>query len=104
MSAHDLLDRARQYGVHIETDGERLKLRADRQPPADLLEEIRRHKPAILRELADTLTAEQEAAICRWLDHIGEHHEPSRAECLDRCRRDPQARTYFLRRSKEALN
>lgn len=67
-------------------------------------------KVAQLRSLGNataqlaTLTADQERAINRWLDHIGEHHQPSRDEYLDRCRHDREAREYFLERSKEAIN
>lgn len=49
----------------------------------------------------DNLTPAQETAIIDWLDHIGEHHQPSRLECLERCRQDPEARAYFLKRARE---
>ena len=62
---------------------------------------LRGHKAKLIRELLRPLTAEQEAAIRSWLDHIGEHDEAARAECLDACRRDPEARAYFLGRAKE---
>lgn len=37
-----------------------------------------------------------ENLINRWLDHIGEHDPELRNTCLNQCRRDPEARKYFL--------
>lgn len=31
-----------------------------------------------------------------WLDHIGEQDQLLRNTCLNQCRRDPEARRYFL--------
>lgn len=57
---------------------------------------LKKHKTALVQYLI-------EQAINDWLDYIGEHHEPSRAECLDRCQTDPVARAYFLKRAQEVL-
>ena len=51
--AHDLLDELRQHRVHIERHGDRLQMRAPAPPPADLLERLRAHKPALLAALPD---------------------------------------------------
>ena len=53
-------------------------------------------RPAEPRLLRDIL-----AAVEGWLDHIGEHDDAIRAECLDACRQNPEARAYFLGRTKE---
>lgn len=33
-----------------------------------------------------------------WLDHINEHDEPTRAEVLNQCAKDKDARAYFVGR------
>jgi hypothetical protein len=52
MSVAELLDRARSAGITIEPVAGRLRLRSSRVPPADLLEQLRANKPAILEALA----------------------------------------------------
>lgn len=51
MTVAELLDRARRHGVEMEPAGDRLKLRAPERPPDDLLDDLRRHKPALLEAL-----------------------------------------------------
>ena len=50
--ALDLLQRAQQHGLHIEPAGDKLRLRAERQPPDDLLAEMRQHKAELLALLS----------------------------------------------------
>ena len=47
------------------------------------------------------MTAEEEAAIRAWLAHIEETDADIIAEVLNRCRADPETRSYFLRRAEE---
>jgi hypothetical protein len=48
---YDVLKRARAAGVEIIPDGDQLRLRANAAPPRELLDELRAHKPALLRLL-----------------------------------------------------
>lgn len=52
-AALDLLHRAHEAGVELFADGDRLRLRASRQPPAELLDELRAYKAAVLAALTD---------------------------------------------------
>lgn len=47
------------------------------------------------------LTADEEMTIRAWLVQIEESDADIIAEVLDRCRADPEARAYFLRRADE---
>ncbi len=42
-----------------------------------------------------SMTADQERAICAWLELIGETDAATMADVLDQCRRDADARDYF---------
>lgn len=53
------------------------------------------------REPLPPLTATAENAIRAWLAHISETDPAAITEVLDRCRKDAQARAYFLRRASE---
>ena len=41
------------------------------------------------------------AKVNNWLDRIGETDEACRAEVLDQCAKDPEARAYYVMRSEE---
>jgi len=41
------------------------------------------------------------AKVNNWLDRIGETDEACRAEVLDQCAKDPEARAYYVARSEE---
>jgi len=41
------------------------------------------------------------AKINTWLTKIGETDEACRAEVLEQCKDDPEARAYYLQRSEE---
>ncbi len=49
---HDVLKRAQRAGVAVIVDGDELRLRAKAAPPRELLDELREHKPALLRLLS----------------------------------------------------
>jgi hypothetical protein len=51
MSPAQILDVAHAAGVRIEPDGDTLRLRAPEKPPDEILELLRKHKPAILEHL-----------------------------------------------------
>lgn len=57
---------------------------------------------SLLREMQLLLSTKEEAAIRAWLAYIGETDPESTAETIERCRTNPEARMYFLRRATEA--
>lgn len=61
MTAAALIARAAAVGVRLRLDGGRVRWSADAPPPADLLDDLRRHKRAIVEALA--ADAERLAAL-----------------------------------------
>jgi hypothetical protein len=55
MSAFRALDAARAAGVEVRLDGKELALSADREPPLDILDMLRRHKLSIVALLQQDL-------------------------------------------------
>ena len=45
--------------------------------------------------------SENRKKVLDWLDKIGETDEACRAEVLERCAKDPEARAYYVMRSEE---
>jgi len=45
--------------------------------------------------------SENRKKVLDWLDKIGETDEACRAEVLDQCAKDPEARAYYVARSEE---
>ena len=45
--------------------------------------------------------SENRKKVLDWLDKIGETDEACRAEVLDQCAKDPEARAYYVMRSEE---
>jgi hypothetical protein len=68
VSAAELLDRAAAAGVEIFLAGDRVKLRAQTAPPADLLAEMRSHKA----ELVELLASGSGRRVYRFRLHDGE--------------------------------
>jgi hypothetical protein len=123
VTAAALLDRAKSAGValFVKSDGA-LGCRGPRSTLAQLLPDIRRHKPALLGLLATNggyssggspecpeahpaptdLPPRVAAIINEWLDHIGEHHIEDRADLLGNLVRDPAGLTGILRLAAEA--
>jgi hypothetical protein len=66
------------------------------------LPRIRQHKAEIVEALKpsgppeEPLSPEGEAAIRRWLDEIGESDREIIEDLIERCRRDADARNYFM--------
>jgi hypothetical protein len=42
------------------------------------------------------------AKVNAWLDKIGEHEDACRAEVLEQCKNDPEARAYYVGRYENA--
>lgn len=53
MTALEVLRRASEYGMTIERHGDRLRMHAPTEPPATIVDLIRRNKPALLDALPD---------------------------------------------------
>lgn len=49
----DLLKAAHEAGVHLHLDGGKVRMKAEREPPADLVEQLRQHREAVLAFLQD---------------------------------------------------
>ena len=45
--------------------------------------------------------SENRKKVLDWLDKIGETDEACRAEVLEQCAKDPEARAYYVARSEE---
>ena len=55
-----------------------------------------------MSRLADFKNQDSDRAkVSAWLDHINEHDEATRAEVLDACANDIEARKYFVSRHDE---
>lgn len=67
--AHELLAELERHHVAVERHGARLKLRAPAPPPADLLDRLRRHKPALLAVLPDADGTRRPVIRFRLPDH-----------------------------------
>jgi hypothetical protein len=69
MTAHDVLKRALAAGVTLIADGSLLRLQADKEPPSELIEELRAHKPALMQLLMQpgAAAADPASRISSWL-------------------------------------
>ncbi|NQW09427.1 MAG: hypothetical protein HQ481_06035 [Alphaproteobacteria bacterium] len=68
MSAAEVMRMVRATGIRVDVEGRDLILEADREPPAAVLEAIRRHKSEIL----DLLAANDEWTAADWRAFFGE--------------------------------
>jgi hypothetical protein len=92
-------------GVHLSlsSTGE-LKAKGSTDAIKKCLPLIREHKAALIAELQpDRINAEQETALLAWLASIGENDIVTIGEVIEACRRDADARAYFLGRASERL-
>jgi hypothetical protein len=79
MTAAEALRVARAAGVTVTGDGQSLSLVASTEPPADLLDLLRQHKPAIIEQLQCDATAWADAITTRLaLDRPPADVSPSR--------------------------
>ncbi len=102
--AANVVGEVRSLGAEFVADGDRLGVRG--QIPPRLLEEIKRQKSDILAFLkqAPELPPDEEQRIRAWLDYIEEDDRDAIAEVLEKCRRDRDARRYFLERAEEVAS
>lgn len=63
MTAADVLQRCRRYGVEVLRDGEQLRLRAPQKPPEEVLEAVHQHRDELLRFLSRQESRRDERAI-----------------------------------------
>ena len=66
-AALDLLTLAREHGVDLCVEGGSIRLRAESEPPIDLVEQLREHKAALLELLSQpelpTLTPDEQGDV-----------------------------------------
>lgn len=83
MTANELLRECRDRGIELSTEGaDGLRWQATAEPPgdlSDLLDDLREHKPEILRELRQRQEHEREAVAADLWQRLGDLHR--RAGC-----------------------
>lgn len=62
-----ILTRARDLGLHLSVEGDRIAISPARQCPPDLLTEFREHKPAVIALLAEARSAGLAPDCAPWL-------------------------------------
>ncbi|SDF12631.1 hypothetical protein [Thalassobaculum litoreum] len=91
MSASEIMRLVQATGIHVEAEGDELILEADHEPPAAVLEAIRRHKSEILALLAanDKWTAGDWQALfaerARSAQARGRHSTEEAGACAYEC-------------------
>jgi hypothetical protein len=105
MTPIEIIRQTRSDGLVLsvsETGG--IKFEGNRQAAEKWKPVLREHKAALIAELqSDRMSAEQETAILAWLAFIGENDIVTLGEVIEACRRDADARAYFLGRASERL-
>ncbi|TXF13705.1 hypothetical protein [Pelomicrobium methylotrophicum] len=99
MTPADILTQATAAGLTLWPEGaDTMHVKGPADVRARWVPLLKAHKPEILRLLSTA--PDWELAIRRWLAAIGEDDpEP----VLERCRRDPEARAYFLSHARRWL-
>lgn len=96
MNPATILKDAAAGGVTLSLSAaETIKATGDQAAVNRWLPVIREHKAFIVALLVD-------AAVGRWLADIGESDQETIDEVLTACRRDSEARAYFLGRARNA--
>lgn len=96
MKAASIVNQAAAHGVRLSLSPEGLiKAAGEESAVKRWLPIIRDNKLAIIAELQGL------TCVLAWLEHIGETDPEIVADVLNRCRLDPEARAYFLKRAKE---
>lgn len=90
MDAFALLAELRAAGVSLAAGQGSIKAGPRAAVTPAIVEAIRAHKPALLEALGD------EAAVLRWLESIRETDAEIIADVLDRIRRNPDARAFYV--------
>jgi hypothetical protein len=101
MNTQTLIREAQTEGVAITISPEGGIIlsgkRADREKWASILKP---HRDEVIRLLTAPLSPGEEAAILNWLAAIGEDDPSTIGEVIENCRRDAEARRYFLGRAR----
>ena len=99
----NVLAELRSRGFTVHAEGCSLKVSPASRLTNEFRQQIKRHKSDILAFLkqAPELPPDEEQRIRAWLDYIEEDDQESIAEVLEKCRRDRDARRYFLERAEE---
>jgi hypothetical protein len=98
LTAAGLLARAHSAGLVVVAEGGNLRLRGPVKPPADLLAELRQHKPEVLA----LLTAPANDPPAESADHWG-LTQIDRAEALARLRPPPTDAAALLAHIRDVL-
>lgn len=99
MEAAEIIEYLRNRDLTVSlTDDENLELSPAEKITNDLIERLRKHKPAIIEVLKREQREQSHKieAIRAWLFSICEPVEDHHL-VLDKCRNDPEAMEYFLR-------
>lgn len=106
-----LLCQIRAAGLTVRlTEAGTVRVKGDQARVDQWLPTLRAHKAEVVAELVaearplpGCLPKDDERTVRRWLAQIGEHDPQTIAEVLTACRRDIEARAFFLRRASVAL-
>ncbi|UJO99891.1 MAG: hypothetical protein LZF64_12005, partial [Nitrosomonas sp.] len=102
MEAAEIIEYLRQRDLTVcITDDDNLELSPAEKITIDLIERLRKHKPAIIEELKREQREQNQKIemIKAWLFKIGEPEE-DHFLVLDKCRNDPEAMEYFLNHAR----
>lgn len=103
MEAAEIIDYLRKRDLTVSiTDDNSLELAPAEKITNELIERLRKHKPAIIEELKREQNQKIEM-IRAWLRRIGEPPEDHHI-VLSKCRNDPEALEYFLKHARGDLN
>ena len=102
----NVLAELRSKGFTVRAEGCSLKVSPASKLTDEIRQQIKHHKPDILAFLkqAPELPPDEEQRIHAWLDYIEEDDRDAIAEVLEKCRRDRDARRYFLERAEEVAS
>lgn len=96
MEAAEIIEYLRDRDLTVSiTDDDSLELSPAEKITHELIERLRKHKPAIIEELRRNRNQKIEM-VRAWLYRIGES-ESDHALVLNKCRNDPEALEYFLK-------
>ena len=100
MEAAEIIEYLRDRDLTVSiTDDDSLELSPAEKITHELIERLRKHKPAIIEELKREQNQKIEM-VRAWLHRIGEP-EADHDLVLNKCRNDPEALEYFLKHAKE---
>jgi hypothetical protein len=65
-AALDILKRAQAAGVKLAADGDQLRLKAPKEPPPELIQELKAHKAELLALLSSATSSAEHIRIETW--------------------------------------